>query len=99
MKSESDLSDSGLCRRGELACASPLFATSGVRFDCVMFTASVKRCTNWQNAGATGFRGRARAGGRGTVPRGLYESSILVGATNVPEILDVEGLARNNVSG
>jgi hypothetical protein len=30
---------------------------------------------------------------RGTVPLGLYESSLLVGATNVPDILDVDRLA------
>src|SRR5262249_8272653 len=30
---------------------------------------------------------------RGTVPPGLYESSLLVGATNVPDILDVDRLA------
>src|SRR5262249_35375859 len=30
---------------------------------------------------------------RGTVPPGLYESSLLVGATNVPDVLDVDRLA------
>src|SRR5262249_25243634 len=41
-----------------------------------------------------GYRGPVHVlEARGTVPAGLYESSLLVGATNVPDILDVDRLA------
>src|SRR5206468_5122106 len=41
-----------------------------------------------------GYRGPVHVlAARGTVPPGLYESSLLVGATNVPDILDVDRLA------
>jgi amino acid adenylation domain-containing protein len=41
-----------------------------------------------------GYRGPVHVlEARGTVPQGLYESSLLVGATNVPDILDVDRLA------
>src|SRR5262249_53125217 len=41
-----------------------------------------------------GYRGPVHVlEARGTVPPGLYESSLLVGATNVPDILDVDRLA------
>src|SRR5262249_61046261 len=41
-----------------------------------------------------GYRGPVHVlESRGTVPPGLYESSLLVGATNVPDVLDVDPLA------
>src|SRR5262249_17446327 len=41
-----------------------------------------------------GYRGPVHVlAARGRVPPGLYESSLLVGATNVPDILDVDRLA------
>jgi hypothetical protein len=41
-----------------------------------------------------GYRGPVHVlEARGSVPPGLYESSLLVGATNLPDILDVDGLA------
>jgi amino acid adenylation domain-containing protein len=44
--------------------------------------------------GELGYRGPVHVlEARGSVPPGLYESSLLIGATNVPDILDVDRLA------
>src|SRR5262249_43540583 len=44
--------------------------------------------------GELGYRGPVEVlESRGNVPAALYESSLLVGATNVPDILDVDRLA------